>query len=99
MFKYTRQALKKVEEIFEELAFKIRYEKGNFKSGYCIVDNTDIIVINRFFNTEARINVLIEIIEKLKIQEASLSETNAQTLRKVRKFLATTNDVEKVTSD
>jgi hypothetical protein len=99
MFKYTRQSLKKVEEIFKEMSFKILYEKGNFQSGYCIVDNKDIIVINKFFDIEGRINVLVEIIEKLNIQEAGLSENNVQTLRKLRKLSLKSDQVEKVEID
>jgi len=99
MFKYTRQSLKKVEEIFKEMSFKILYEKGNFQSGYCIVDNKDIIVINKFFDIEGRINVLVEIIEKLNIQEAGLSENNVQTLRKLRKLNLKSDQVEKVEID
>lgn len=99
MFKYTRQTLKKVEEIFKEMSFKIIYEKGNFQSGYCIVDNKDIIVINKFFDIEGRINVLIEIIDKLNIQESGLSEQNVQTLRKIRKLSIKTDQVEKVEVD
>jgi hypothetical protein len=99
MFKYTRQSLNKVEEIFKEMSFKILYEKGNFQSGYCIVDNKDIIVINKFFDIEGRINVLVEIIEKLNIQEAGLSENNVQTLRKLRKLNVKTDQVEKVEVD
>ena len=87
MFKYTRHTLKKIEEIFDELSFRIMYEKGNFQSGYCIVDNQDMIVINKFFDTDARINCLIEILETLDIQPESLSEKNAETLKKVRKHM------------
>lgn len=81
------------------MSFKILYEKGNFQSGYCIVDNKDIIVINKFFDIEGRINVLVEIIEKLNIQEAGLSENNVQTLRKLRKLNLKSDQVEKVEID
>jgi hypothetical protein len=56
MIKYTPQFLKKIEEIFEENAYKIRYEKGNFKSGYCIIED-------RIASTESRITTLLEILK------------------------------------
>lgn len=88
MAKYTRSMLKKIEEIFHELSFRIRYEKGNFQSGYCIVDQKDIIVINKFFDSDGRAQVLIEILDKLNILPEGLSDDNAATLRKVRKNAA-----------
>ena len=62
MFKYTKTTLQKLETIFQEIGYKVRYEKGSFQSGYCMVENRKIAVINRFFDTEARINVLLEIL-------------------------------------
>ncbi len=65
MLKYTPQFLKKIEEVFEENAYKIRYEKGNFKSGYCIIEDRKMVVVNRFASTESRINTLLEILKVL----------------------------------
>lgn len=58
---YKRGALQKVEKQFNERGYKIRYERGNFKAGYCIVQNSKVIIINKFYNNEARYNCLIEI--------------------------------------
>ena len=44
MLKYTNYTLKKFEAIFEELEYTIRYEKGSFQSGYCIVKSQKVIV-------------------------------------------------------
>ena len=35
--KYTRPFLNKLEDIFAESDFVLRYEKGNFKAGYCVL--------------------------------------------------------------
>lgn len=74
MFKYTKHFLKKTEDLFAEIEYIIRYERGSFKSGYCIVEDRKIAVINKFFDTEARINTLIEILNVVKIEEEVLSE-------------------------
>ena len=37
--RYTQTTLKKIEAVFGELDYVIRYEKGNFQSGYCLVEN------------------------------------------------------------
>lgn len=80
MLKYTNYTLKKFETIFEELQYTIRYEKGSFQSGYCIVKNQKIIVVNKFFDTEAKINCLIDIMDNIEMDEALLSQ-------KTRKFI------------
>lgn len=72
-FKYTANTLKKMEQLFEEANYVIRYEKGNFNSGYCMLDDRRIAVINKFLDMEARINVLVEILPTIDIQEDTLS--------------------------
>ena len=72
-FKYTPNTLKKLEELYEEARYIIRYEKGNFNSGYCILEERRVVVINKFFSTEGRINALIEILPSVNIDETELS--------------------------
>lgn len=72
-FKYTVNTLKKLEELYEEARYIIRYEKGNFNSGYCILEERRVVVINKFFSTEGRINALIEILPTININEEELS--------------------------
>ncbi len=72
-FKYTPQTLKKIESLIEEMGFIVRYEKGNFNSGYCILEDRNIAVINKFLSVESRINVMLEIIPTLKIDTEILS--------------------------
>lgn len=72
-FKYTPNTLKKLEELYEEAHYMIRYEKGHFNSGYCILEARRIVVINKFFNVEGRINALIEILPTIEVKEEELS--------------------------
>ena len=72
-FKYTPNTLKKLEQLFEEARYIIRYEKGNFNSGYCMIEDRRVAVINRFLNTESRINVLLEILPSIEVNEDELS--------------------------
>jgi len=62
MFKYTKTTLKKIEEIFKTQGYTVRYEKGSFTSGYCLVEERKIAIINRFYDTEGRINTLLDIL-------------------------------------
>jgi len=84
MIKYTKHFLKKIEDLFKELEYTIRYERGNFKSGYCIVEDKQIAVINRFFEVEARINVLLEILGNVEMDASNLDEKNAALFKQLK---------------
>jgi len=87
MIKYTKHNLNKLEDLFRELKITIRYEKGNFHSGYCIVSGKNIVIVNKFFDVEARINTLIEILEEGGIDLSGLSEESRDWYSKLRKAL------------
>jgi hypothetical protein len=72
-FKYTANTLKKMEQLFEEANFTIRFEKGNFNSGYCILEDRRVAVINKFLDMEGRINALLEILPTISVKEEELS--------------------------
>lgn len=86
MIKYTKHFLKKIEDLFKELEYTVRYERGNFKSGYCIVEDKQIAVINRFFEVEARINVLLEILSTVDIDGTKLDDKNATLFKQLKAF-------------
>ncbi len=74
--KYTQTTLDKIEKIIVESGYVIRYERGTFQSGFCILEEKKVVVLNRFLQLEGRINTLIDIIPQLKIEAAALiSET------------------------
>lgn len=83
--RYTTTTLKKIEDLFEEMDYAVRYEKGNFQSGYCLVENRRIAVVNRFFDTEARINCLLDILSNLPDQTEKLSDKSREMLEKWQK--------------
>ncbi len=66
--KYTQGTLDKIEGIAQQCDYIIRYERGTFNSGYCILEQKKVIVLNKFLDTEARINTLTELIPKLNIE-------------------------------
>lgn len=72
--KYNNHTLKKIEEIFKASHYVVRYERGNFNSGYCILEQKKVIVINKFYDAEARINCLLEIMDEVLILEDNLDE-------------------------
>ncbi len=83
MFKYTKHNLKKLESLFEELQYTVRYEKGNFQSGYCILENKKVVVINKFYETEGRINCLLEILGTIEFDSGKLSEPSLKLYKQI----------------
>ncbi len=74
MNKYTKPTLQKLENVFKTLDYVLRYEKGNFNSGYCVLENSKVVVVNKFFDTEGRVNVLLDILAVLEINETSMDD-------------------------
>ena len=65
--KYNQAVLTKLEKILTEGEYVVRYERGSFQSGYCILEEKKVVVLNKFLTTEGRINTLIDLIPSLKI--------------------------------
>lgn len=76
MIKYTNQFLLKLEDLISESDYILRYEKGNFKAGYCLLKEQKIMIINKFFTTEGKINALLEILRTVPLETAKFSEKN-----------------------
>jgi hypothetical protein len=74
--RYTRQFLNRLEDIFAESEYILRYEKGNFKSGYCVLNESKIVILNTYFPLEGKINCLLEILKQVDIDPSQLSERN-----------------------
>ncbi len=92
--RYTKTTLQKLEMLFEEIGYTIRYEKGHFNSGYCLVEQKKIAVINKFFDIEGRINSLSEILGTIEIDETVLGENSSKFLDRWRKRSAEAEEME-----
>ncbi len=71
--KYTQHTLDKIEKIIAESGYVIRYERGNFQSGYCILQAKKVVVLNKFFQTEGKINTLVDLLPQLEINFDALT--------------------------
>ncbi|WKN43963.1 hypothetical protein [Tunicatimonas pelagia] len=71
--KYTPHYLRKLEELLNESGYVLRYEKGSFKSGYCILRDTCLVIVNKYYTLEGKINCLLEIVRQLDIDPEKLS--------------------------
>ena len=83
MINLTKHSLQKLEVLFQELGYVIRYEKGNFNAGYCMVEARKMVIINKFFETEARMNALLDILQNIDFQAGILSEKSAKFYQRI----------------
>jgi hypothetical protein len=74
MIKYTNQFLTKLEDMIAESDYTLRYEKGNFKSGFCVLKEQKIMIINKFYTTEGKINALLDILKTTTLDQARFTE-------------------------
>jgi len=72
--KYNQSALKKLENILDESGYVVRYERGSFQSGYCILEEKKVVVLNKFLNPEGRINTLMDLIPSLQVNYDMLTQ-------------------------
>ena len=71
--KFNQTSLDKIEKIIQESGYVIRYERGNFQSGYCILQAKKVVVLNKFFQLEGKINTLIDLMPQLIINFDALT--------------------------
>lgn len=71
--KYTQTTLDKIEKVIEEAGYIVRYERGSFQSGFCILEDRKVVVLNKFLQLEGRINTLIDLVPSLKVDADALT--------------------------
>ncbi|MEZ0451425.1 hypothetical protein ACR78Z_03365 [Sphingobacterium thalpophilum] len=71
---FTQSSLAKIEEFFKEQGYKVRYEKGSFRTGACMLQATKVVVVNKFSNLEVKIQSLWNILLEVEINSEAISE-------------------------
>lgn len=74
--RYNQATQNRIEKIVEDAGYVIRYERGNFQSGYCILESKKVVVLNKFLQLEGRINTLIDLIPTIGINPDALTPEN-----------------------
>ena len=87
--KYTQHNLDKIEKVAEDCGYVIRYERGTFQTGYCILQHRKVIVINKFFQTEGRMNALIDLMPLLQINFDALTHDSQKVYDEVMSVVTT----------
>ncbi len=74
MLTNTNHTLDKVEALLKSVGYKLRYEKGNFKTGACLLQSSRMIVVNKFSNLESKIQSLAELLRMLDVDQRLLDD-------------------------
>ena len=80
---YSKTNMSTLESILRNHGFTMRFEKGNFQSGYCILKDKKVVIINKFFNREGRFQVLTELLREIPLDLELLAEDEIKLLNKV----------------
>lgn len=71
--KFNQSTLDKLEDVLSQAEYKMRYERGTFQSGWCLLEDKRVVVLNKFLDTEGRINTLLDLIPQLNINYDKLT--------------------------
>ena len=71
---YTQHTLEKLESLLKSLGFKLRYEKGNFKTGSCVLENNRVILVNKYSNLESKVNALADLLQRSETDDTLLED-------------------------
>lgn len=71
---YNQTTLDKLQTLLKCVGYNVRYEKGNFNTGYCLLENTKTMVINKFSTLDAKINAMVKMLKNLEIAEELITD-------------------------
>jgi hypothetical protein len=96
MIKLTQSSLDKLIELYTLAGYTIRMEKGNFKSGSCMIESGKLIVLNKFSTVETRVTFLLEALHSIHIDETLLDDRRKSFLQEAMNFKAEAAEEENV---
>lgn len=71
--KEFEEVLQDLKALAAELGATVRYEKGDFKGGYCLVKDSKIIVINKLANLQRKVMTLAAALKELGIDNVYIT--------------------------
>ena len=63
--KEFERLLDELKEVAANLGAKVRFEKGDFKGGYCLLKDSKVIVLNKLANTQRKVMTLAAALKEL----------------------------------
>ncbi len=61
--------LEELKQLAVQIGAHVRFERGDFKGGYCIIKKDKIIVINKLSNLQRKVYILATALKELGLEE------------------------------
>lgn len=71
--KELEDILNDLKSIATQMGAKVRFEKGDFKGGYCILKESKIIVLNKISNLQRKVLTLASALKELGLEDVYIS--------------------------
>lgn len=71
--KEFEEIIGELKEVARQLGAEVRFEKGDFKGGYCLLKENRVIVINKLANLQRKISILSIALKELGIDKIFLT--------------------------
>jgi hypothetical protein len=84
MLTITNHTLEKLELLLRTTGYRVRYEKGNFKTGACLLQNSKVVVVNKFSGLESKILAISELARDLEMDYNLLDEKQMAFLQQLK---------------
>lgn len=84
MLTLTTHTLEKLETLLRTAGYKVRYEKGNFKTGACMLLSSKVIVVNKFSNLESKIHAIAELVRELDLDYDLLDDKQITFVQQIK---------------
>jgi hypothetical protein len=62
-----------LKSVASQLGAEVRFEKGDFKGGYCILKDSKVVVINKMTNLQRKVIVLSMALKELGVDKIYLT--------------------------
>ena len=71
--KEFEEIIQDLKALASQLGAEVRFEKGDFKGGYCLLKESKVIVINKMANLQRKVMILSMALKELGIDEMYLT--------------------------
>lgn len=65
--------MNKLVDRLKEFGYVVRFEKGNFKSGYCILEDKKVVVVNKFHDMDSKVDNLRTILSHIMTEASAVA--------------------------
>ncbi len=71
--KEFEEIIQDLKALAAQLGAEIRFEKGDFKGGYCILKESKVVVINKMANLQRKVMILSMALKELGVDQIYLT--------------------------